>query len=263
MADVRLRLFEAGTLSPQHQMVYLKGDCREITIPIPFFLIEHPEGNVLFDGGLQLEACERPQEYFGEHLRTVMKPRVRADQHVLVQLEAVGIDPGSVRHVVQSHLHFDHAGAIGHFPDAEFIVHRREHRYAYDPHWFVDGYKRSDFDRPGVRWREIDLTEDDPELDLFGDGSVRLIFTPGHSPGLVSMLVDLPETGPVILAGDAADASAHYRHEAMPGLYVDGVAVVGSIERLHQLEAETGCGLVIFGHDLEQWRTLRLDAPYR
>jgi glyoxylase-like metal-dependent hydrolase (beta-lactamase superfamily II) len=262
MAETTLRLFEAGTLSLQHQMVYLKGECREITIPIPFFLVEHPEGNLLFDGGLQLEACTDPEGYFGEHILTVMKPRVAEDQHVLAQLEAVGVEPGSIRYVVQSHLHFDHAGAVGHFPEAEFLVHRREHEYAYDPHWFVDGYKRSDFDRPRVRWREVDLGHENPELDLYGDGAVRLIFTPGHSPGLLSMLVELPDTGPVILAGDAADTAAHYHHRAMPGLYVDGAEVVRSIDRLHRLETESGCSLVIFGHDLEQWRTLKLDAPY-
>jgi N-acyl homoserine lactone hydrolase len=262
MADLRLRLFEAGTLTLRHQMVFLKGEFHEITIPIPFFLIEHPEGNVLFDGGLQLEACREPQSYFGEHILTVMKPRVDEAQHVLAQLTAAGIDPNSIRYVVQSHLHFDHAGAVGHFPGAEFIVHRREHEYAYDPHWFVDGYKRSDFDRPGVRWREIELDHDDPELDLYGDGSIRLIFTPGHSPGLLSMLVDLPRTGKVILAGDTADTVTHYRHQAMPGLYLDGAEVVRSIDRLHELEAREGCELVIFGHDLDQWRTLQLDRPY-
>jgi glyoxylase-like metal-dependent hydrolase (beta-lactamase superfamily II) len=256
MADTELHLFEAGTLTVRHQMVYLKGEFHEITIPIPFFLIEHPEGNVLFDGGMQLEACRDPQSYFSEHILEVMKPRVSEDQHVLTQLDRAGIDPGSIRYVIQSHLHFDHAGAVGHLPEAEFVVHRSELEYAYDPHWFVDGYKRSDFDRPGVRWREIDLDEENPELDLYGDGALRVIFTPGHSPGLLSLLVDLPG-GAVILAGDAADAYDHYHHRAMPGLYVDGAAVVRSIDRLHELEAENGVRLVIFGHDMDQWRTLK------
>src|SRR5882724_2951559 len=97
--ETGLHLFEAGTLTVRHQMVYLKGEFHEITIPIPFFLIEHPEGNVLFDGGMQLEACRDPQSYFGEHILTVMKPRVSPEQHVLAQLEAMGVEPGSIRYV--------------------------------------------------------------------------------------------------------------------------------------------------------------------
>jgi N-acyl homoserine lactone hydrolase len=256
MAELGLRLFEAGTLTLAHKMVYMKGEQHEITIPIPFFLIEHPEGNVLVDGGMQLEACRDPESYFGEHILTVMKPAVRPEQHVLAQLEAAGVDPASIRTVVQTHLHFDHAGAVGHLPDAEFVVHRVEREYAYAPDWFVDGYKESDFDREGVRWREIDLDEEDDELDLYGDGTVRVVFTPGHSPGLLAVAVELPETGTVIIAGDAADAGAHYRSEAMPGLYVDGAALVRSLERLHRIEAERPGGLVVFGHDMDQWQTL-------
>jgi glyoxylase-like metal-dependent hydrolase (beta-lactamase superfamily II) len=222
-------------------------------------LIRHPEGDVLFDGGMQLEACRDPGGYFGEHVLTVMSPAVSERQHVVAQLEQLDVDRGSIRYVVQSHLHFDHAGAVGHFPEAEFVVHAAELEYGRDPDWFVDGYKVSDFDRPDVRWRAIELDEDQPELDLYGDGTLRLIYTPGHSPGLISLVVGLAG-GPVILAGDAADTEEHYNHRALPGLYLDGPALVRSVDRLRRLEAEVGAQLVVFGHDMDQWRGLRKGA---
>jgi N-acyl homoserine lactone hydrolase len=259
LSDPALHLFEGGTLTMRHQMVFLKGGFHQITIPIPFFLIRHAEGDVLFDGGMQLEACRDPGSYFGEHVLTVMNPAVSERQHVVAQLGELGVDPGSIRYVIQSHLHFDHAGAIGHFPNAEFVVHAAELEYSRDPDWFVDGYMTSDFDRPGVRWRPIELDEDHPELDLYRDGTLRLIHTPGHSPGLISLLVGLAG-GAIILAGDAADTQAHYEHRALPGLYLDGPALVRSVDRLRRVEAESGARLVIFGHDMDQWRELKKGA---
>jgi glyoxylase-like metal-dependent hydrolase (beta-lactamase superfamily II) len=254
--DLALHVLDGGTLTLQHQMVFLKGEFHPITIPIPYFLIRHPAGNVLFDGGMQLDACRDPAAYFGAELVAVMNPQVTERQHVLAQLASIDVDPGSIRYVVQSHLHFDHVGAIGQLPDATFLVHRRELEYAADPDWFVDGYNARDLEHSGVRWETFDLDESNAELDLYGDGTLRLIFTPGHAVGLVAMLVALPG-GAIILAGDAADTATHYAHRALPGLYLDGPALVRSIDRLRRLEQETDAALVIFGHDMEQWQTLR------
>jgi glyoxylase-like metal-dependent hydrolase (beta-lactamase superfamily II) len=256
MTDLALHVLDGGTLTLQHQMVFLKGGFHPITIPIPYFLIRHPAGNVLLDGGMQLEACRDPDAYLGAELVAVMNPRVSEGNHVLAQLESIGVDPASVRYVVQSHLHFDHVGAVGHLPGATFLVHRRELEYAADPDWFADGYHARDLDRPDMTWETFDLDEDDAELDLYGDGTIRLIHTPGHAVGLVAMVVALPRQT-IILAGDAADTATHYAHRALPGLYLDGPALVRSIDRLRRLERETEASLVIFGHDLEQWATLR------
>lgn len=251
-----LHLLDGGTLTLTHQMVFLKGGFEQFTIPVPYFLVRHPDGNVLVDGGMQIEACVDPGAYLGEELVAVMRPRVGPDNHVLAQLELLGVEPESIRYVIQTHLHFDHAGAIGHLPQATFLVHRRELAYAGSPDWFVDAYNPRDFVRPGVRWQELELAEDETPLDLYGDGAVNLIFTPGHSPGLLSVLLRL-DGGAYILAGDAADTLAHYDNRAMPGLYVDGAAVVRSVARLRRVERDAAVGLVVFGHDLEQWHTLR------
>jgi N-acyl homoserine lactone hydrolase len=253
--DFAVHVLDGGTLTLQHQMVFLKGGFEPITIPIPYFLVRHPRGDVLFDGGLPLDACRDPVAYLGAELVAAMRPEVSERNHVHAQLQSIDVDPAAIRYVVQSHLHFDHVGALGQFPDATFLVHRDELAYAAAPDWFADGYNARSLDHPGVRWETFDLDESDPELDLYGDGTVRLIFTPGHAVGLVAMLVALPG-GPVILAGDAADTATHYAHGAMPGLYVDGPALVRSVDRLRRLEQETGA-LVIFGHDMAQWPTLR------
>ena len=111
-----LHVLDGGTLTLTHQMVFLKGGFEQYTIPVPYFLVRHPDGNVLVDGGMQVEACVDPGAYLGEELVAVMRPRVGPENHVLAQLGQLAVEPESIRYVVQTHLHFDHAGAIGHLP---------------------------------------------------------------------------------------------------------------------------------------------------
>jgi hypothetical protein len=108
------------------------------------------------------------------------------EQHCVAQLRELGIAPESVSHLVQSHLHIDHTGALGHFPDATVIVQAQEldaARAAEPPH--AHGYVREDFDQAGLDWRPVE-----GELDLFGDGAIRLLSTPGHSAGHMSLLLN-------------------------------------------------------------------------
>ena len=100
----------------------------------------------------------------------------------------------------------DADGALGHFANATIVVHARElqaARAAQDP--ISSGYVREDYDRRDLRWQLVE-----GELDLFGDGTIRLLQTAGHSAGHMSLLLELEETGPVLLTADAADNRAHH-----------------------------------------------------
>ena len=91
--------------------------------------------------------------------------------------------------------------------------------------------------------------------DIFGDGSVRLIFTPGHTLGHCSLLVRLPETGPVILSGDVAHNRENFRHRRVPTFNADQAATVTSMERIDALIREQGATFWI-NHDTAQSGTL-------
>lgn len=100
---------------------------RQSTSRSVIFLIQHPRGNVLYDGGNALEVAgdRDPYEYRGAVTDAYLL--VMDDEDFVVnQLERLDVDPASVRYVVQSHLHLDHSGAIGHFPNTEYVVQRRE-----------------------------------------------------------------------------------------------------------------------------------------
>ena len=253
--ELAVHILDGGTMVIPRFSIYQNSGDEDLRIPIPVFLIRHPQGDVIYEGGMQLEVAMDPHGYLGA-IADVATLEMTPQQHVRAQVESLDVDPDAIRRVIVSHLHFDHTGAIGHFPNAEYFVHRREWQYAHAPDWFAAAvYIRHDFDRP-ARWTFLDLDEIQAEHDLYGDGTITIVYTPGHSHGHMSVAVRL-EREPLILAGDAIDAQAHYDGEVLPGFFVDASAVVRSVARLKSHQQRLGGAKVIYGHDLEQWQTLK------
>lgn len=221
---------------------------------MPFFLLRHPEGDVLVDGGNPLAVARDPHGHWGA-LAERFNPHMGPEQHCAAQLSRLGVEPHAIRHAVQTHLHIDHTGALGHFPEATVVVHQRELAAARAAaSRIASGYVREDFDRPELRWQ---LAQGD--MDLFGDGTIRLIETPGHSPGHMSLVLRLEETGTVLLTADAADNRAQWEGREPPRALHSREQAMRSLDRLRGLAERTGA-LTILGHDPLQWSVLRL-AP--
>ena len=241
-----LYLFDSGTLA-------LNGS----EVPVPFYLLRHPEGTVVVDGGNPLAVARDPRAHWGD-LADVFVVNMTEAQHCAAQLEALGVGPGDVSHVVQTHLHIDHTGALGHFPDAVVVVHERElaaAQAAEDP--MSSGYVRADYDRPDLRWQTVG-----GDTDLFGDGVVRLLETPGHAAGHMSLLIQLPSTQPVLLTADACDNQAQWEGREYVRALHSREQSAQSLRRLHDLADETGAVLV-FGHDPRNWAQHRhAPEPY-
>ena len=239
-AGVTLYLFSSGTL-----------EVGGVEVPVPFFLIRHPEGDIVVDGGNPLAVAVDAHAHWGA-LADQFRVRMAEEQHCVAQLREIGITPESVSHLVQSHLHIDHTGALGHLPGATVIVQAQEldaARAAEPPQ--AQGYVREDFDQVGLDWRPVE-----GELDLFGDGAIRLLSTPGHSAGHMSLLLQLDETGPVLLTADAADNRAQWDGQLRPRALYSRDDAKRSLERLRELARETD-SLVVFGHDPDNWSRLR------
>ncbi|MBV9917742.1 MAG: N-acyl homoserine lactonase family protein [Solirubrobacterales bacterium] len=169
-------------------------------------------------------------------------------QHCAAQLRRLGIEPDSVRYVVQTHLHIDHTGALGHFPEATVLVHARELDAARceDPP-VSPAYRPKDYANPEISWKLVT-----GEHDLYGDGRVRLLETPGHSAGHMSVLLSLDGAGPVLLTADAADNRAQWESKApLRGLFSPDQAAQ-SLARLRGVASDTQA-LIVFGHDSENW----------
>lgn len=258
--ELRLYFMQCGVLETEtHYMRLNQQFGVPWTSPVPFFLITHPRGNVLFDLGNALECVHDKRAHWGAAV-DVYDPVMTEQQFVLAQLEQLDIDPASIKQVVLSHLHLDHAGAIGRFPNAKYVVQRRELEYAYAPDWFQkNAYIRSDFDRD-VRWDFLDGPHDDG-YDVFGDGVIKTLFTPGHTPGHMSLVVDLPDSGAFVLTSDAAYTRDHYEDKVLLGLMHSAGDTVASNARLRR-EADKREATVVFGHDPVEWPNFKLAPDY-
>jgi N-acyl homoserine lactone hydrolase len=255
---VRLHMFDGGILRCHVENIKMnQGLGEEYEIPVPWFLIEHPRGLVVIDGGNAAECATDPEGHWAG-ITSVYWPVMTPEQACVPALKAAGFDPADVRYVLQSHLHLDHTGAlaaIDEFPNADVIVRRTEHQYAVAPDWFAaGGYIQKDFNKPGVAWAFLEDNEDG--YDLFGDGVIRCWSTPGHAPGHQSFEVTLANSGTMLLTIDAAYTTDHWNEKALPGFLASVVDTVRSVRKLHRIAARSDA-TVVTGHDPEAWPTFR------
>ena len=225
----------------------MEGEEGEVTLPIPSYLIEHPKGTVLFDTGMHPELQQDPAARIGRAAR-IFKFDYKAGEEVSARLEAIERDPGKVTHIVNSHLHFDHAGGNALIPNATLVIQRREWEAGHDAETAAKvGFDLKDFDL-GHPVRQVD-----GEHDLFGDGRIVCLPTHGHTPGHQSLKVRL-DSGDVVLTGDACYFCRTLRERRLPRFVWDREAMLKSLDRLAALEAN-GARL-FFGHDPEFWQSV-------
>jgi glyoxylase-like metal-dependent hydrolase (beta-lactamase superfamily II) len=165
------------------------------------------------------------------------------------------MEPGDIKYVVQTHLHFDHAGGLSDLPDAQVFVQERELQFAFWPPLYQRmAYVRADFDGP-VKWRPLDGR---PEFDIFDDGRVVLFPTPGHTAGHQSVLVRL-DGGSIMLLGDAAYSVEKMLARALPAILWSPDALMSTWDRIDEIAAREQARLVCT-HDLDFEERLKL-AP--
>jgi len=255
---MKLYLFETGILKSQKQFfTHSLGVGEEFNVPVPFLLIEHPKGIVLFDTGCALEVVDNKKEHWGEIL-TAYDPIMSKDAWCANAISKAGYKPEDVNYVILSHLHLDHAGGVGQFPNATYIVQREELNYAYAPDSFMKGaYIRKDFDKD-VDWYFLHGWEDD-QFDLFGDGSIVVYFTPGHTPGHQSLMVNLPNSGKLFFAADACYTEENLDKGILPGLAWNFGECERTIKRIQKLKISDNAHIFV-GHDPVSWKTVK-QAP--
>ena len=220
-----------------------------VAAPCPSYLIEHAKGLVLFDAGLSPKGLDDPVAYFGimaQLYRMEFTPELALD----AQLRQLGYALEDVSYVVPSHLHFDHAGGLYLFPDATFFVGAGELSYAY---WPPPGHRRAFLVADLLPTRDFDWVELGADHDLFGDGSIVILSTPGHTPGEVSLLVRLPSRT-LILTGD----TCHFCMELDRGMAAidipcsDPAQAGRSIRRIRSMRRSLPAEVWV-GHDPDHW----------
>lgn len=252
--ELRLMVFDCGRI--RLQSVHLFGlsstdtDVRELAVPC--YLIDHPRGRLLWEGGLpsELAAVAGWVEDRGGLSQ-------RLDRSLVDQLAALGWQPDDIDWIAFSHYHSDHIGAAAAFLGATQLIQRAEAeaafgaeptRYFFDPDLYA-------------ALRDAPRQILDGRHDVFGDGRVVLFPAPGHTPGHQVLLVNLEETGPVLLAGDLWHFDASRRLRAVPLFNHDRETTLASMDRIEVLAEQRGAAVWI-EHSLELFESLDLAPAY-
>ena len=226
--------------------LFVDGEPGRLRVPVPSWLVLHPQGAVVFDTGLHVDLQTDAEARVGFFAR-VFRPTFRRGEELAARLRALDVDPERVAWMVSSHLHFDHVGGNAQLPNATLVVQRREWEAAADPDLRArNGYDPRDYDL-GQSRRLVD-----GEHDLFGDGSVMCLPTFGHTAGHQSLRVRLA-SGDVVLTADACYLRRTLETLALPPVVHDREAMLASLHGLRALEA-AGARLY-FGHDPAPWQS--------
>jgi len=230
----RLYVIDCGWAHATDQSLWSPGV--NAGVPIDFsdncYLIHHDsEGYLLWDTGIADRLAAVPD---GVTVPALSQTWHRS-QTLLAALAALGVKPADVRYLAVSHVHPDHVGNVEEFPDATLIIQKAEWEY---------GQKLPP--KPFSPKNKLQLIEGDK--DLFGDGSLTVLSTPGHTLGHQSLLVHLKKTGDVVLSGDAVHFQSNWDNRRVPGFNADKAQSMASMEKLAHVLADKHAQLWI-NHD--------------
>jgi N-acyl homoserine lactone hydrolase len=209
------------------------------------YLIHHPNGWLLWDTGVADAIAAMPDGQAPADPKAThwWRPKTLASQ-----LDQLGVKPSDIKYVAISHTHPDHIGNVELFPESMLLVQKAE----YD--W--PGPSRAARFKP-----DHPVTKLEGDHDVFGDGSVTIISTPGHTPGHQSLLVKLPKTGAIVLSGDAVHFQSNWDNRRVPSMNSDKDATLASMQRLAEITTKESAQLWI-NHDKAQRDKLKMAPDY-
>src|SRR5215467_1087510 len=236
--DMSLTRFECGTpqapiaVNPRFSDTYAYGDLK-LQFVYSCYLVKHGDEYLLWDTGHALTA-----------------PNVAPKVSLVDLLAQVNVKPEQITYVGLSHYHADHVGQVNLFPQATLLIGKGD--------WdILSGPKLP----PSVRRPPGDVVNPEPfvnwisgggkveplllDKDVFGDGTVIMLNTPGHTPGHHVLLVKLPRTGNVLLSGDLAHFRENYDNNVVPGFNANRAETLASFDRVKQIAAHFKATIII------------------
>jgi N-acyl homoserine lactone hydrolase len=253
-ADKLYRL-DCGHSLANDESVWTPGENvgRSIAFSSTCWLIKRGNIRLLWDTGVPESTLNDPKgwstlpELIVYHL----------DRSITDQLAEIGLKPNDITYVAISHTHGDHIGNLGLFPNSTILMQRAEYTWISSP----DG-PNANVNQLKALARKLMGTPKhlqllDGDTDVFGDGSVTLVSTPGHTPGHQSLLVHLKNSGFIILSGDVVHLEQNFEKNTVPSLNTDKAASIASMGRIRRMMATYKAKLFI-NHDKAQSDTLKL-----
>ena len=205
------------------------------------YLIKHAQGYMMWETGLADEVAAMPEGRGGfTHWRLA--------RTLASQLDEIKVKPAEVKFVAASHTHPDHIGNVELFPQSMLLMQKAEYEWP--------GANNAPRFKPSHP-----VTKLEGDYDVFGDGSVTLLSTPGHTPGHQSILIRLARTGPILISGDAAHFRENWDYRRVPSFNVDVQKTLTSMDRIAAIVAHTRAQFWIH-HDKSQADTQKKSPAY-
>jgi glyoxylase-like metal-dependent hydrolase (beta-lactamase superfamily II) len=209
------------------------------------YLIRHGSEWMLWDSGYADSLADTPEGIVGPRSRALRRRTLAA------QLAEIGVAPSQISRLAFSHSHSDHVGNGNLFTAATLYIQKAEYDAAFGAEPAKYGFAPATYDQ----LRNGRIVQLEGDFDVFGDGSVKILSTPGHTPGHQSLLVRLPVTGAVVLSGDAAHFQENFAMRRVPGFNFDREQSLQSMEKLDRIVKAERAQLWI-NHDAKQNATI-------
>lgn len=251
---LQLYVFNCGTIDVADISVFHPGIGKDVQkrLTDSCYLIVHPKGTLMWDAGLPDSFITSPQ---GKTLYELFTMRVT--KTLASQLQEIGYAPDKIQYLGISHMHSDHIGNVNLFPRATLLMQKEEYAAAFgtDPQKF--GFNPAHY--PSLHANPVKLLEGD--YDVFGDGSVIIKRTLGHTPGHQALFLKLPKTGNVLLSGDLVHFTDNWVHKYVPSFNYDKAQSLKTMDEVAQFLKDNHAVLWI-QHDLEQNQTIAHSPKY-
>jgi glyoxylase-like metal-dependent hydrolase (beta-lactamase superfamily II) len=256
-AGVAEKLFrlDCGRSVANDESVWTPGENvgRTIEFSSTCWLIKHVGEWLLWDTGVPETALNDPKGW-----STLPKLIVyHLDKSLTDQLAEIGLRPRDITRVAISHTHGDHIGNMGLFPNSVILMQQAEHSWIHSRDGADDNINQLMALARKLLGTPKNLQLIDGDADVFGDGSVTLIATPGHTPGHQSLLVHLKNSGFIILSGDVVHSEENFEKNIVPSLNTNKAESIASMEKIRQMIATYKATLFI-NHDKKQTDKLKL-----
>ena len=253
-ADKLYRL-DCGHSLANNESVWTPGENvgRSIEFSSTCWLIQRGSQWLLWDTGVPESALNDPNGW-----STLPKLIVyHLDKTLTAQLATIGLKTTDITYVALSHTHGDHIGNVQLFPDSTILMQRAEYEWISSPDGPNDNVNQLKALARKLLGTPKHLELLDGDTDVFGDGSVILVSTPGHTPGSQSLLVHLKNSGFIILSGDVVHLKENFEKDTVPSLNTDKAASIASMDRIRQI-MKTYKAKLFINHDKVQTDTLKL-----
>jgi N-acyl homoserine lactone hydrolase len=249
---LRLYVFDCGVLKPMDAKSFGFDKVTELKMSVPCFLIAHPKGTLMWDVGVV------PDSDFKGDGSPVSQGFIEVVKPLKPQLEALGYEPEDIKYLAMSHYHIDHSANANMFAGSTWLVEQAERDIMFSD---KPAPVRVEKNYAALKDSKTTILPADSDYDVFGDGTVIIKPAPGHTPGHQVLFLNLPKTGPVLVAGDLYHYNEERNTDNVPNFEYNKEQSLASRAKIEQFLKQSGAQLWI-EHDYTANAKLKKSPAY-